>query len=293
MMQSRTTRRRSGSCGAAPRGGWLTWCLLLWAGFAGAQETPDSRAFKAAARDYQIGVYERAEREFAGFVEAYPESPMLPEAILLQARAALNQTNLPTGIALLKTNLHRAGPLTDQYRYWMADAQFQSRAYAAAAESFAALTKDSTNSVLLLEASHGEALARFRLGDLPQVIVLLQQTNGTFQTAARIRPTDVLAVRGFLLLGEALLAQRRFGEAERVVLEIAERDLTPEFKWGRQHLLCRILATAQRPVEALAATSNLLAAAAATARPSVLADSVELQGELLEQLNLLEAAAAA
>src|SRR5436190_21969439 len=107
---------------------WLIVGLCLGAALAGAQEapeTPDSRAFKAAARDYQIGVYERAEREFASFVQAYTDSPMLPEAILLQARAALNQTNLPAGIALLKANLYRAGPLTDQYRYWMADAQFQ------------------------------------------------------------------------------------------------------------------------------------------------------------------------
>jgi len=275
---------------------WLVLVLLFWAGCAGAQEaaeTPDSRAFKAAARDYQIGVYERAEREFAVFVSAYPDSPMLPEAILLQARAALNQTNLPAGIALLRTNLHQAGPLTDQYRYWLADAQFQSRAYAAAAESFAALTRDSTNSPLLLEASHGEALARFRLGDLPQVTALLQQTNGTFQSAARSRPTDVLAVRGFLLLGEALLAQRHFNEAEQVVLDIPERDLTPEFRWARQHLLCRILAMAQRSVEALSATSNLLAVAVATARPGVLADSVELLGELLDQLDRPDAAAAA
>ena len=83
------------------------WLLLLglaaacWlgAGRALAQETPESRAFKVAAGFFGLRVYDRAEREFQQFVQTYPQSPMLPEAILLQARAAMEQTNMasPSG----------------------------------------------------------------------------------------------------------------------------------------------------------------------------------------------------
>jgi TolA-binding protein len=88
-----------------------------------AQETPESRAFKVAAGFFGLRVYDRAEREFQQFVQTYPQSPMLPEAILLQARAAMEQTNMASAIRLLSANVAKAGPLADQYLYRLASAR--------------------------------------------------------------------------------------------------------------------------------------------------------------------------
>ena len=133
----------------------LTLLLLLGWGLAGgraqAQETPETRAFKAAVDSFRTDVFERAEREFRQFVATYPNSPLLPEAILLQARSALQQTNLSAAIALLSANVAKAGQLADQYRYRLATAYHSSSNYAAAAASFLFITTQYTNSPLLLE----------------------------------------------------------------------------------------------------------------------------------------------
>src|SRR5882672_3780861 len=70
-----------------------------------AQETAESRAFKTAARAFDDGIYDLAERDFRRFVASFPLSPMLPEAILFQARAALEQTNLAGAITLLNAHV--------------------------------------------------------------------------------------------------------------------------------------------------------------------------------------------
>lgn len=272
----------------------LLWCLIWLAGVdvrISAQDTPEFRAFKAAAQAYDTGVYERAEREFAQFVQLYPQAAQLPEAILFQARAAMKLGRLGHAISLLNSNLTRASLLADQYRYRIGEAHMLGSNYLAAAEAFAALTRDFTNSLLLLEASHDEALARYKVRDFPRVIALLQDADGAFQRAARARPNDALTVRGRLLLGEALLEQRQPDEAERAVTALPEADLAPDYKWDRQYLLCRIRLAARRLPEALAGATNLVTLALGTARGDLQADSYALQASILRQLDFPDAAA--
>src|SRR4026209_910376 len=169
---------------------------------AGAQESPESRAFKNAARWYQTGVYDAAEREFRKFAADFPQSPMLAEAILFQARAALEQTNVAGAISILNQHLPKAGLLTDQYRYRLGTAYIQSSNYTAAAESFALIARQFPNSAQLLEAAYGEALARFKLRNFSQVIRLLQDSNSVFNQASATRSSDRIAVSGNLLLAE-------------------------------------------------------------------------------------------
>jgi TolA-binding protein len=270
--------------------------LLLLCGCAGrvqAQDNPESRAFKAAANAFQDGLYEIAQERFTMFIASYPQSVMLPEAILLQARSALARTNLVPAIDLLSTNIAKAGPLAELYRYYLATAHLQAGNYRAAAESFAQITRDTTDSILLLEASHGEAQARFRLREFAEVSALLSDRDGNFQRAARAQPNNVLTVRGKLLLAEALLEQRKLRDAEQVARDLAEESLGPEYLWDRQHLLCRILLADERPVEALAQSTNLVRAAVATTRRKLLADSVALQAAVLDRLGRLDEAARA
>lgn len=290
LMRPLVTKRRSCFSSWRQAGVWAC-CLFLWcAQSLPAQDAAETRAFRKAAQAFQDKLYERTEREFEQFIVAYPASPLLPDAILLQGRAALERTNLTRAITLLENRIANAGLLADQYRYYIGLAHLQSTNYRAAAQSFAALARDFTNSVFLLEASHGEALARFKLDEFPRVVALLQDPQGAFQRAAKDRSADILTMRGTLLLSQALFAQRKYREAEQILLTMKEAPLTPDFRWERGQLLCLLLMADRRPVEALAATTNLIALARATAQPGRVADSFAIQGNILEQLNLNEAA---
>jgi TolA-binding protein len=253
-----------------------------------AQETAEGRAFKSAARAFQDGAYGIAERGFSQFVAAFPQSPLLHEAVLLQAQSAVKQTNLTAAVSILNLHVGKAGLLTDQYRYWIALAHLQGGNNTAAAESFALIPRQFPNSPLLLEASHGEALARYRLGEFDRVIFLLQSPEGVFQEAANARPTDELSIRGRMLLAEALTEKKQYPAAEAEVERLERANLAPAFRWDRQYLLCRILMADQRLTEALASTTNLVELAAETGRAGLSADSIGLQAGILQRLNRLD-----
>ena len=174
----------------------LALALLLFTGIAAAQDTPEAKAFKDAASAFQDGLFERAERQLEQFLSTFPASPMLPEAILLRARSAIELGRQSTALSLLNSNLSKAGPLADQYYYRIGEAHYLGSNYTAAAESFAALTRNFANTGLLLEAAHFEALARFGLRDFPRVVALLQNPGGPFRRAARNRPADPITARG-------------------------------------------------------------------------------------------------
>lgn len=285
--------RRPGSASLRPKlaaQASLTLALLLFTGTAAAQETPEAKAFKDAASAFQDDLFDLAERQFGQFISAYPASPMLAEAILLRARAAIKLGDPPAAISLLNSNLAKAGPLADQYYYRIGEAHYAGSNYLAAADSFAALTRNFTNSGLLLEAAHFEALAGFKQREFPRVVALLQNPNGPFQRAARVRPSDAITARGGLLLAEVLLEQRLHAEAEKTVLAVAEKDLLPDLKWDRQYLLCRVQLAEGRLPEALDGATNLVSLAIGAAKPELRADSTAFQAGLLRQLGQPDAA---
>src|SRR5260221_12705030 len=249
-----------------------------------AQTASESRAFKAAVDKFEDGIYPQAEKELGEFVRGFPTSTLIPEAILYQARAAIEQQKFSVAVELLKTNAVVTA-LADRYRYWLADAYLQSSNYPAAAVTFGSMSKEFPSSTLLLEASYSEALARFRLEDWPRVVELLQEPNGTFRKEAFLRPSDEFAIRGALLLAEALFEQKDYRAAAAGLDRLAEEELNPEFRWRRQYLLCRLQVADQRLPVALASTTNLLALAIASSERNLLAESVALQGGILEQLG--------
>jgi outer membrane protein assembly factor BamD (BamD/ComL family) len=257
-----------------------------------AQDTP-SRAFKAAANAFQDGIYEIAQERFTMFIAIYPQSPMLPEAILLQARSALARTNLAPAIDLLTTNLAKAGPLSELYRYYLGTAQLQAGNYPAAVQSFSQLTRDVTNSVFpLLEASHGEAQARFKMRDFPRVSAMLSNPDGSFQRAARSQPNNVLTIRGKLLLAESLLEERKFAEAERVTRDWPKRTLARSFR-GTANICSAAFSWRINGLSSSGPNHELVRAATATTRRRLMADSIALQAGVLERMDRLDEAASA
>ena len=207
---------------------WLLACGLP----AAAQDLPDpleARDFTAAAKAFQDLNHERAEREFGTFVRTWTNSTRRVEAMLFQARARHARTNFTGAIELLTTGLPQSGKLADQYQFWLGEARFEAGQFDKAAEVYALLVRDFTNSPHFLAAAHHEALARFKLGNQrAKVVALLRDPAGAFQRAAKAAPTNDLAVSGTLLLGEALLAGREFPAAEQAARTLEDRRLTPE-----------------------------------------------------------------
>lgn len=255
-----------------------------------AADSLETLAFKAAARAFNDGIYPKAEADFADFVRRFPAAPQVAEAILLQARAALLQNKTQTAIALLTAQLARAGALAEEFRFWLAEARLRGGDHAGAAEAFAGFTREFTNSVRLLEAGYGEASARFKLRQLPQVVDLLQRPEGPFQRSLKVRANDPFAVRGQLLLADALVEERQFAAAGQILQRLGGQQLVPEDRWQAQYIQCRIDLAEQRLPAALAATTNLIVSANAAQKPSLLAETVALQGDLLARLGRLDEA---
>ncbi|HUR45306.1 MAG TPA: tetratricopeptide repeat protein, partial [Candidatus Saccharimonadales bacterium] len=247
--------------------------------------TPENAAYLAAARAFQLKIYDNAETGLDAFLRAYPNSSRLAEAILLDAQAKIKQSKLKPAISLLTTNLPNAGLLSDQYRYWLGESYMQSSNYTSAAETFATLIRSHPESVRLLEASYGEALARFKLKEYTRVVELLQNPQGVFQISAHQRANDELVARGALLIVEALSAKGDYEAAEKSLLALDEKDLFPEAKWWRNYHLCRVRMARHHFQEALDNSTNLLASVGPAGKRKFQTESVFLQGEILELMD--------
>jgi TolA-binding protein len=250
-----------------------------------AASSEEQRDFAAATKSFNDGFYARAETGFASFVQTYTNSTLLPEVILFQARARLEQTNYAGAIELLSSRLSAAGTNADQYAFSLAEAYARKGDNRAAADAFAKLTKDFPASPRRLEAAINQAGALAALAEWPRVIELLRDTNGVFQTAARTNAASKLVPQGYLLLGEALLAQKDFRAAEATLLPLGKRQLDPQIAWRWQFLLCRVLLADGRAEEALQNTTNLVALADAASQPGLQAESTSFKARLLEGLG--------
>ncbi len=267
------------------------WLLILLAVILSGEQlsaagTKEQRAYAAAVAAFQDEMWNRAETEFAQFIQKYPKSTNAPEAVLLQAQAEFKQGKLAPAIALLNARKAGAGHLADQYVYWIGEAQFQNVDLAAAAETFIALARDFPESPLRLRAVVEAAAARAELGRWPQVGALLQETNGVFQRAAQLDPANELVTRGRLLLAQAALAQKDFGGAMATLASVNPQALEPELGWQLAYLVYQAKLATGDTNAALAATTNLLQIARLGNDESLRGESVALHAGLLEQIGL-------
>jgi TolA-binding protein len=270
--------------------------LILLIGFCAitaSAQTPETRAYDAAENAFRDRIPELADKYFREFIQAYPNSPRVPEAILYRARAALLRRDIAAATALLTTNAARATQLQDQYRYWLAETHREATNYTAAADTFASLVRDFPASPRVLEASYGEAVARFKLQQWSRVIDLLRATNAPFAKEAQARPNHELVLRGQFLLADALLENGDASAAEAALRSLSQRELAAEFRWRSEYLLCRIRLVQGRADDALAAGTNLVALAAATGQRQFIAESHAVHGAVLERLADYDAAIAA
>ena len=268
----------------------LVLSLLLAAGTRLTAASAEDRAFDAAVKAFHDTFYDRAEAELAEFRKKYPGSPLLPEAILLQAQARLELSNYAGASKLLAANQAAAGTRADQYAFWLAEAHSRNGDWRAARDGFAKVVKEFPNSPRRLEAVIGEAsaqteLARTEPAEWSGVVKLLQDTNGVFQTAARADTNVDLVAQGRLLLAEALLATKDYRAAEQTLQPLAKGLLKPKLAWQWQYLSCRVQLADGRPEAAVQGTTNLLMMANSAGQTNLQAESAAFQAALFERLG--------
>lgn len=264
---------------------WLLvfFALILGGGqvFAASRE---DRAFAAAVAAFHDGIYDRANEEFALFIQHYPKSGRAAEAGLYQAQALFKQGKFTEAITLLTAPPGDWGKLADQYSYWLGEAQFARGDFEHAAGTFTNLANSFPDSPLRLTAVVEAAAAFGRLGDWPQLERWLGATNGVFALKAAQDSGNELVSRGRLLLAEAQFAQENFAGARATLRLLDPQALTPDLEWQQANLLCRVEAGAGDLEAALAASTNLLQLAR-TQSSARLADSVAWHGTVLERLG--------
>jgi TolA-binding protein len=274
------------------------WLLILLALSTGGERSfaasaREDRAYAAAATAFQDGMWNRAETEFAQFVQKYPKSDRLAEAVLMQAEAEFKQGKLPQAIALLKARKAEAGNLADQYVYWIGEAQFQNGDFSAAAETFVLLTRDFPESSLRLRVVVAAAAALAQTNEWPQVVSLLEETNGVFQRVAQMDSGNELVSRGRLLLAQAKFVQNDFAGGFAILASVNPQTLNPGLEWQRAYLLYQNRLAAGDTNAALAATTNLVQIAVSEKNDVLQAEGLALRARVLEQLGQESGAIAA
>ena len=269
------------------------WLLILFALVLGgetisAASTRENRDYAKAAAAFQIRIYDRAETAFAQFVEKYPNSDRVAEAVLLQAQAQIKQGKFTNAIALLTdTNyLAKAGKQADEYVYWTGEAQFQGTHYSDAAETWIALAQNFPESKLRLPAVVGAATALTTLAEWPRVVALLEEPNGVFQRAAQVNFKDEQVVRGKLLLARAKFVLDEFAGASAILEPLLDsKTLQPELARQCALLLYQVKFAAGETDAALAVTTNLLQIAQLETNDNGIAEGVAMQAGALEKLD--------
>ena len=238
---------------------WLliSFALILGGESIYAAATREEKAYAAAVAAFQDEVWNRAETEFAQFVQKFPKSTNAAPALLWQAQAELKQNKTAEAMGLLATHKAAAGALADQYEFWAAQAQAQAGNFAAAAEDFYALAQTFTNSPLRLRAVVESASAQVQLANWVQVNTMLAALDSIFQRAAQQSPGDEMVVRGRLLLAQAEFAQKHFSEANTILNPLAAATLAPELDWQRLYLLAQVKLGEGDLDAALAVMTNL------------------------------------
>ncbi len=269
----------------APVQRWILICGILLLATPRLLFAGEDADFKVASKKFTDGFYDLADKDFAEFIQKYPNSPHLPDALVFQAESRIKLTNYAGALQLLAAYQNQAGKRADEFLFWMADAQFQKGEFQAAGDSFAKLIQQFPASTRRLEASIGEAAARSQLGQWPRVVELLRSTNGVFQSTAQTSPANTNLVRGYLLLSEALLEQNDLAGAEAALQPLSSRPVGPASLWQRQYLLCRIALAGGHADSAAQNVTNLLDLAVQSGQPALQAETIAFQAGLLERLG--------
>lgn len=250
------------------------------------------QTFTSAEKVYLDADYRNADIYFSDFIQRFPNSLHVPEAVLYQAQARLKLGNYNGALSLLAARRSQAGTLADWYLLCQGEALLAKGDFAQAETNLTTLLRDFPTSTHRLSAAVNAAVADMRLSKWARAVELLGQTNGVFQLTASTNHANPDVIRGFLLLGEAQLAQNDTHSAEQSLQSLAASPLDATNNWQRQFLLCRVLQAEGRMDEALQGATNLVVLADATGQRSFQVETAAFQAGLLERMGRLEEALA-
>jgi TolA-binding protein len=260
--------------------------LICSAGRLLGANSEEERAFGVATDKFNAHFYEPAEKDFGDFAQKYPNSIHLPEAILYRAQAKIYLGQFSSAISLLSTNQAHAGQLAPLFLFSTARAHFENGDYARAATSFGDFVAKYPKSKQSLDALVREGAAYARLEQWPRVIELLEDTNGVFQQTVSAGAASETIAAGYLLLGEAQLAQGHLDRVGGILELLGKQPLTTDLKWQQQYLAARQQRAEGHLDDAFVTSASLLASANATNR----AQGVAFQAGVLEQMGKLDEA---
>ncbi len=252
----------------------------------------DQEAFRSSQKSFQDGFYARSEKELGDFLAKFPNSEYVPDAVLILVQARFYQQKYDSAIQLLKERLKPNARNRDQLQFWLAENYFQKQMYKEAFDLYSACLKEYPESSARLPAAYGQALCRFKMGDVSGSIDLLQKPEGDFQQAVASKPNDLVAVHGFFLLGEGYFRQHEYAKAKAILQQLSKSTLKPELEWDRQFLLARIDQADGHPEQALGLSTNLITTATNLNVSGLATKALNLQAELYQQVNKPEQAAA-
>jgi len=251
----------------------------------------EERTYAAAVSAFDGRIWNRADTAFAQFIDKYPQSPHIPEAVLLRAQALFKEKKFTETINLLKANQSKAKNFEDQYLYWIGEAQLGNGNFPDAVGTLNSVAQSFPASKIALQATVEASSVLARVGDWPGVTGVLTATNSVFLRDMQAGVTNGLTARGRLLLAQAKFEQKDFNGAVADLEGLDPSALVPELGWQRAYLLCRAkMAVGELPA-ALVITTNLLRMT--EHNDNLRSESVALRGELFEKLNQPDAAIAA
>jgi TolA-binding protein len=270
------------------------WLLILLTLIFGARpafsaDTRDADAFNLAMGTFRIAP-ELAEKDFTDFIRNYPNSVRKPEAIWYQAQAMLAAGRATNAIQSLTTYLasNPTNKLEPQFLYTLGLAYFQNTNNLAAAETFGRMVDKYPSAQQALDATIRQADAFARLGHWAQLVETLTRTNGLFQKSVREGAVTGTIASGYLLLGEAQLAQGNNAGVEGTLHSLEAVSLNTQLKWQRDYLLSRLQRAEGNLEDAYQTSANLIGTQQDRTNR---AEGVSFQGALLEQMGNLGGAA--
>ncbi|HEY1662296.1 MAG TPA: tetratricopeptide repeat protein [Verrucomicrobiae bacterium] len=264
----------------------ILFTLILSAGqLLAAEGNKATRAYNAAIVTFQDGDYPRAGLEFAQFIQRFPNSTNVPNAVLLEAQAVYEQEQYTNAITLLTENMAGAGILADKYADWIGESQFAENDFLAAADTFGSLVQSFPDSSLRLRGTVEQASAFASAGQWTNVIPLLAQTNGVFQRAAQLDPNNDLISRGRELEAQAMSIELQYPDESAVLNSINPQILTPDLYIGLQRLKYQLTMETSNFPEASTAATNLYQIAKIAGNIDLMAESIAMRADALEKMG--------
>lgn len=261
------------------------------------QPPNEANVFNAAVISYNDNLFERAEREFREFRNAYPTSTNLANAVVYQGLSLYRQNKFADTLNFFRplvadTNVTLLSGSKDRFRYWMGMSSSKLADYPGAITSFSELVQEHPQSSLVPNALYFTGNSWRMLGNVKKAIELFTSPEGAFVQVAAKEPNHTYVIQSHLLLAEMLIAQNDFQKAQGVLEKVADHNLPPELQWKRLFLLARI-ALAQKDIKAAGINiTNLLTLTTNAGLLTLEYQGLALQGDLLRQENKIEEASA-